>query len=396
MKKYLKDFKISYPFVRHSVYDCLNKSRWTRQDTSYFLAEYAIEILDKHNRKHPSKRVVAHYLRDIAYEDRTKLYPLVDYISYRMYQEIINKKMNLKPIEYQKRKDASNGKIREIGISSMKQQCYDYIAVDACKEMFLAKIGHYQCASLKEKGQVFGKRAIETWIRTNPQKCQWIYKCDIHKYYPSVNHQLIENYLMRDIKNDEVLYLLFYLIETYKEGLCIGSYLSQYLANYYLSYLYHYISEQLFTYRRGKRIRLIHHILFYMDDIIMFGSNKKYVKRAVKLINKYLNDNLGLQIKPNAQLFKLDSRDIDMMGYRIRTYKTSIRKRIFDRANRLYRYIQRCNYKMTLHDAYRAISYYGYFVHSWSYKYSKKVKLNKIIKNAKEVISNACRQSCVH
>ena len=133
-----------------------------------------------------------------------------------------------------------------------------------------------------------------------------------------------------------------------------------------------------------------------MDDIILFGSNKKHMKSAVKQMKRYLKDNLGLTLKENEQLFELDSRDIDMMGYRIRTNKTSVRKRIFNRANRLYRSIQRNGYEMDLITAYRAISYYGYFVHSWSYKYSQQIKLERIIKKAKEVISNANKRSSIY
>ena len=120
------------------------------------------------------------------------------------------------------------------------------------------------------------------------------------------------------------------------------------------------------------------------------------MNKAIKLIKTYLKDNLGLELKENEQFFELDSRDIDMMGYRIRTNKTSVRKRIFNRANRLYRSIQRNGYEMDLITAYRAISYYGYFIHSWSYKYSKQIKLERIIKKAKEVISNANKRSSIY
>jgi len=46
---------------------------------------------------------------------------------------------------------------------------------------------------------------------------------------------------------------------------------------------------------------------------------------------------------------------------------------------------------MQLEDAYKVISYYGYIKHTYSKKYSKKVKLNKTVKKAKEVISNASK-----
>lgn len=397
MKRYLSKFDLSYEFVKYSIYDCLDgttsgKQRWTRHDTSCFIAEYVQKWVSQYTSDIPPAHILAKKIRKIARTDRTVLHKMVDYIAKEMYLEIINHNIQLSPIMYEERYDTSAKKMRNIGIASMKQQCYDYIAVNACKKMFLAKIGHYQCASLSEKGQIFGKNAIETWIRTNPKQCKWVFKCDIKKFYPSVNHDIIKKYLRRDIKNDRVLYLLYTLIDTYDEGLCIGSYLSQFLVNYFLSYPYHYVSEMLYTTRRDNRINLVNHVLFYMDDILLLGSSKKNVKKASKMLEEYLN-NMDLRLKPSYQLFPLDSRPIDMMGYKIYTYKTTIRKRIFDRANKVYLKAKRNNFELTLEDAYKVVSYHGYFKHSWSKKYFKKVKLKKTLKNAKEVISNASKSS---
>lgn len=389
MKRYLKDFQLNYEFVKASIYECLNRQRWTRSDTSWMLAEYAQKWTFQYTTKFQSKYKLAKNIRRVAYKDKTKLYNLVDFMAMKIYEEIIERKVELPYIRYEKRIDAGSLKEREIGIASMKQQCFDYIAVNACKKMFSAKIGHYQCASLKEKGQVFGKSAIETWIRTNPRKCQYVWKGDIKKFYPSVNHEILKTLLKRDIKNNLILYLLFCLVDTYKEGLCIGSYLSQYLANYYLSYAYHYVTEFLYTERRGKRNNLISHVLFYMDDIIMFSPNKKNLKMASRKLEKYLNEKLDLKLKPTYQLFPLDSRPIDMMGFKIYKSKTVVRKRIFTKANRLYKKVLKNNFNMNLIEAYRVISYNGYFRHSYSHKYIEKVKLDKTLFKAKEVVSHA-------
>lgn len=395
MKRYLSDFELTYEFVKKSIYDCLNGTstrspRWKRRDTAVFIAEYYI-IYQKEKGlivddiKNLCKKV--HYW---SVNDVTKLYPVIDYISYKMYLEIKQRHIRLKRIKIDERYDPLAKKVRKIGISCMKQQCYDYVAVNACKKMFLSKIGHYQCASLKNKGQLFGKQAIESWIRTNPKKCRWIFKCDVKKFYPSVSHDNIKKLLRRDIKNIDVLYLIFSLINSYEEGLCIGSYLCQYLANYYLSYAYHYITEMVYVYKRNKRYNLIHHALFYMDDIILIGSNKKYVKMASKLLEKYLNEKLLLKLKPSYQLFPIDSRPIDMMGYKIYTYKTTVRRRIFNNANKVL-VKNKGKDTINLEDSYKIISYYGYFKHTNSKKYERKVKLKKSLKIAKEVISNEAK-----
>jgi len=49
--------------------------------------------------------------------------------------------------------------------------------------------------------------------------------------------------------------------------------------------------------------------------------------------------------------------------------------------------------EMSLGDAYKVVSYYGYFKHSCSKKYIKKIKLNKTLKKAKELISNEAKSN---
>lgn len=124
-----------------------------------------------------------------------------------------------------------------------------------------------------------------------------------------------------------------------------------------------------------------------MDDIILLSSNKKHLKKASMMLERYLNDKLGLSLKSTYQLFPLDSRPIDMMGYKIWTYKTTVRKRIFKNANKVF-IRNKGKDEISLEDSYKAVSYYGYFKHTYSKKYIKKVKLDKTLKNAKEVISN--------
>lgn len=390
MKRYLKNFKFSPSFITFCIYECLRK-KWKRTDTSYFFAEYILKFKLCEEDLH----TIAKKCKAIACdkESRNKFDGLIQRISLDMYNDITNRNIALTPIKYEKRIDKSNHKEREIGISSIKQQVFDYIAVNACKEMFLAKIGFYQCASLKGKGQLFGKRAIESWLRKDKSGTKYAYKCDIKKFYPSINHDNIKRLLSRDIKNKDVLYLLFTLIDSYNKGLCIGSYLSQYLANYYLSYAYHYISENSYTIRNHKdgthsRENHITHILFYMDDVVMFSSNKKYLKRAVDDLKKYLKEFLLLEIKSDDRLFKVDGDRIDMMGFVITRTHTIIRKRIFRRICKIIRKVRKYKGFMTFRQAKSLISYNGWIKYTNSYNFKQKYNINKLMYNAKKVVSN--------
>ena len=109
-------------------------------------------------------------------------------------------------------------------------------------------------------------------------------KLDVKKCFESIDHEMLMNFLKRHVKNEKLLYLIQTLIDSFEKGLSIGSYLSQYLCNLYMSILYHHIMENLYKTRRGKRVSLVRHCLIYMDDILMTGSQKRDLKRAVGLV----------------------------------------------------------------------------------------------------------------
>lgn len=404
MKRYLSNFKFTEQMIEDAVYDCLNatgnsRTRWYRMDVAYFIADYMIYLnVSKQNRRTLAVKVHEYICTHGDY--RVYFKSLIKDISKDIYYEIVSRNVQLEPINYIQKKDNCSGKIRNIGIASIKQQIYDHVCVIACHDMFMSKIGRYQCASIKWRGQSYGKKTIERWIRKNPKKCRWIWKGDIRKFYPSVSHRIIKKLLRRDIKNDDVLYVLFFLIDSYGDkGLCIGSYLSQFLANYYLSYAYHFLDEKCFKTRHKRNgkitnVRLLSHHLFYMDDIIIFSPNKKYLRMCIKKLFKYLQMNLELEVKPEHQLFKLDSRPIDMMGFKFYTYKTTIRKRIFVRINRLISKYRNPDRIMTLTNAKSIMCYKGYLDHSDSRKYKEKHKFGRIALTARRVIRNA--NSSIH
>lgn len=87
-----------------------------------------------------------------------------DNLAAAMQREIINKKLDVKEIWYSEKVDPSNHKVRRIGIQDIKQQIYDYIAVEGLGEI-LRRIGTYQCASIKGKGQLYGIRAVSRWVK---------------------------------------------------------------------------------------------------------------------------------------------------------------------------------------------------------------------------------------
>lgn len=97
----------------------------------------------------------------------------------------------------------------------------------------------------------------------------------------------------------------------------IGNYISQYFANVYLSELDHQVKEVLharYYYR-------------YADDIVVLDSSKDRLKGVEVFINHYLNTERLLQMKGNYQIFPVEARGIDFVGYVTRHAYCKARKR---------------------------------------------------------------------
>ena len=70
-----------------------------------------------------------------------------------------------------------------------------------------------------------------------------------------------------------------------------------------------------------------------MDDMLLFGRTKKELHKCRALISDYLKKE-GLKLKENWQLFKVDSRPVDFIGYRFYRGYTTLRRGNFLRIKR--------------------------------------------------------------
>lgn len=142
---------------------------------------------------------------------------------------------------------------------------------------------------------------------------QYCLKLDIKKFYPSVDHQVLKGLLRRKFKDADLHWLLDEIIDS-ADGLPIGNYLSQYLANFYLSYFDHWLKE----------VQGVRYYYRYADDIVILARSKSALHGLLLEIKKYLGE-LKLEVKENHQVFPVDSRGIDFVGYVF--YHTHIRIR---------------------------------------------------------------------
>lgn len=372
MKRLCKDVDITdRGLISKAVYACLSK-KYKRNDVVKYLSQVS--------------GIKQEYIRCIYYRYGKKaMYPFTEIVISKIQNEIKSGNISFPEIWYREKVDGSSGKIRRIGIQNIKQQIYDYIAVEGLKPV-LRRIGEYQYASIEGRGTTKGKEVISHWIRNRDMR--YFVKLDVRKCFESIDHDKLMGYLRERVKNEPLLNLVDLLIGSFEHGLSIGSYLSQYLCNLYMSILYHEIKEHMYRVRRGKRgekrVNLVRHCLIYMDDILMIGSRKIDLEKAVKLTVQKASE-MGLQIKDNYQVRQIEGNNIDMLGYKIYRTHTEIRGRTFLRVRRSFR---RARKRLTEGVARKCLSYYGYLKHTNSRRFQRKWKVRRTIKKCKGVIRN--------
>ena len=206
--------------------------------------------------------------------------------------------------------------------------------------------------------------AVRKALKSDPEGTKYCLKLDVRKFYPSITHDILKALIRKKIKDKRLLWLLDEVIDS-ATGVPIGNYLSQYFANLYLAYFDHHLKEVL-------RVK---HYFRYADDIIILAAGKEELHQNFKVISGYLAEALKLEVKGNWQIFPVDDRGLDFVGYVFRHTHTRLRKRI---KKNMFRKIARTRKP----DQYTVCSYNGWMKYCNSKNLIKKVKHEISIKQS--------------
>ena len=165
----------------------------------------------------------------------------------------------------------------------------------------------YACR--KNKGTHLAIKRAEDFTR----RFGFFLKLDVHKFFDSVDHEILKNQVRCKIKDPDLLWLLDVFIghpvpwTTLGKGIPIGNLTSQHFANFYLSGLDHFIKECLY----------IEGYVRYMDDFVLFADEKNTLWDAARRIKDYLVGKLRLMIKEGSVLLAPTFQGLPFLGVRI-------------------------------------------------------------------------------
>ena len=224
-------------------------------------------------------------------------------------REIILNGYEQRPPKIIERYDVSARKWRIISEPiQWPDQYIHHALIQIIQTVMMKRMDLYCCGSIKGRGTHYAKRAIEKWMRYDLKGTKYCFQCDIYHFYDSLSPDVVMDRMKHLIKDRQILDLIWSVI---KGGIKIGAYPSQWFANTTLQPLDMMIRQS----------GLCSHYVRYMDNITIFGSNKRNLRKLKTQIITWLSDH-SLRLKGDWQIFPVISdkhpkgRMPDAVGYR--------------------------------------------------------------------------------
>lgn len=282
--------------------------------------------------------------------------------------------------------DESSEKFRKIKmVPFWPDGVIQWMLVTAMKPVLMRGMHPWSCASIPGRGGKRIHRKIRSVLRNDPKGTKYAAELDVAQYYPSISGKKLIWALARKIKDKRFLRTVYSIIESCGGGLAIGYYICQWLANFYLEPLDRYIMT----------LPGVKYMTRYMDNITLFGPNKKQLHKARKMIAAFMQQRLGLAMKANWQIYPTAKRMVSAVGYRFSRTHIIMRKRNFLRFTRQCRRVKKrldAGKPIMFAQASGLLSRTGQLKHCNSHKIRVKYVDPIGIKNLKEVVRNESKR----
>ena len=160
-------------------------------------------------------------------------------------------------------------KLRKISAAPYRDRVVHHALCNVIEPIFERTFIFDSYACRKDKGT---HKAVDRFTEFS-RKNTYVLKCDIRKYFPSIDHEILKTRFRRKIRDAQVLWLLDLIVDSSnpqeyvheyfqgddlltslnrRRGIPIGNLTSQFFANIYLNGFDHFVKEDL------KLVRLLH------------------------------------------------------------------------------------------------------------------------------------------
>ena len=226
-------------------------------------------------------------------------------------------------------------KVRHIYKASVRDRVLHHAIFKVLNPIFEPTFIQNSFSCRTHKGNHKGVLALETMIRKaskNYSESCFVLKCDVKKFFDTVDHEVLLSILRKRIKDCDVMWLLEEIVGSYAssrstlfehKGVPIGNLTSQLFANVYMNELDQFVKHDL----------KVKHYARYTDDFVIVSTDKKYLEDLLDPFRKFIGDKLKLSLHPKKCSILNAGQGVDFLGYVIlphyRLLRSKTKRRIF-------------------------------------------------------------------
>lgn len=187
----------------------------------------------------------------------------------------------------------------------------------------------YSCRD--DKGTHRGFKRFNNFARRasyGHRKTVWVLKCDIRKFFASIEHQILFDILDKYILDKNVMWLIKRIVSSFCStkdgvGLPLGNLTSQLFVNIFMNEFDQFVKHKL----KAK------YYIRYADDFVILDQDRRCLESILIEIRKFLEDKLHLTLHPNKVFIKTFASGVDFLGWvnfpHYRVLRTATKKKMF-------------------------------------------------------------------
>ncbi|MBI2279001.1 MAG: group II intron reverse transcriptase domain-containing protein [Candidatus Brennerbacteria bacterium] len=153
-------------------------------------------------------------------------------------------------------------------------------------------------------------RSFAYKVSSNNTRTCWVLKCDVRKFFASINHTILIEILERGIKDENVMWFLKRIIESFSsgaegKGLPLGNLTSQLLVNVYMNEFDQFVKHKL----------KVKHYLRYADDFTVLSQGRARLAHILPELTTFLKERLKLDLHPDKVSICTLASGVDFLGW---------------------------------------------------------------------------------
>jgi RNA-directed DNA polymerase len=169
----------------------------------------------------------------------------------------------------------------------------------------------YSCREGKGTHKAIERFRTFAWkVSKNNTKTCWVLKCDIRKFFASIDQVVLLDILRKHIQDSDILWLLREIVGSFHStrpgvGLPLGNLTSQLLVNIYMNEFDQFVKHRL----RAK------YYIRYADDFVILSQDEAWLEDVLLQMKAFLLWELKLQMHPDKVFIKTLASGVDFLGW---------------------------------------------------------------------------------